>query len=112
MIKILRLKTGEDIISFIEKSNRTITLHHPICIYIKFNTIKSTQELIMSYWLPNSLLKTQTATIPCSEVLAEMEPKESFKQYYLKFLNEPEDDLSSESINVEEETTKNTKTIH
>lgn len=109
MIKILRLKTGEDIISFIEMDDKTITLHHPICVYIKFNPSKNTQELIMSYWLPNSLLKKQSAIIPTSEILAEMEPKESFKKYYLNFLNGTE----GESIDSSETVEKNiSKTLH
>ena len=86
-INFLRLKSGEDLISFIEKEGDDVKLTHPLSIYINFNTKTQEQELILTFWLPTSLLKHNSATIPQSEILLSLEPKKDFKEYYLNYLN-------------------------
>ena len=86
-INVIRFKTGEDVISFTEESEDSIKLVHPLSIYITFNTSTEEQELVLSFWLPVNLLKTNSADIPRSEILLIIEPRQEFKEYYLNFLN-------------------------
>ncbi len=89
-IKIIRLKTGKDLISFIEHSPATIKVIHPVAFYISYNKTDMTQELLMNFWLPMSLVADNSVSIPVSEILFVTEPKDSFKEYYLNFLNQYE----------------------
>lgn len=88
MIKIIRLKTGEDIIAFIEKKNDMVQLSHPLSIFIKFDEKLKTQQLYMSYWLPVNLVIENKAEISISDVLLILEPKKEFKDYYFNYLND------------------------
>lgn len=85
-IKMIRLKSGEDIICFIEKDITKIKIKHPLNVYINFNTKTMSQELIMNYWLPINIVEENTAILPMSEILLILEVKEEFKEYYLNFL--------------------------
>ena len=92
MIKILRLKTGEEVISYVEIGKKSTKMFHPLNIYIEFNSKNLTQQLVLSYWLPRNLIKENSAEIPTSEVLLFLEPKKEFKEYYLNFLNGKEEE--------------------
>lgn len=87
-IKLIRLKNGEDLISYIEESENEIRLRYPLNANIIFNTKTETQELILSFWLPTNLVKDNSASIPRSEILLILDPNEEFAEYYLDFLNE------------------------
>lgn len=90
-IKILRLKSGEDIIGFVtpdEKNKKILNVRYPLNVIINYNYKKGNQELVMSYWLPVNLLEKNEANIPVSEILLVLEVKKSFKEYYLNFLND------------------------
>ena len=89
-IKIIRLKSGKDIISFIEHSPTSIKVIHPVAFYITFNKKDMTQELLMNFWLPLSLVADNSVSISMPEILFITEPKDSFKEYYLNFLNQYE----------------------
>lgn len=93
-IKFLRLKSGEDIISFVEKDLKsdTVKLTYPLSVLLHFNTKKDTQEMMLSFWLPLNLLEHNYAVLPSSEILLFLEPKEDFREYYLNFLNDFEFD--------------------
>lgn len=111
-IKILRLKEGDDIISFCEKGKDTIKLTHPVSVYIH-STNELSDELIMKFWLPASLLKKNEVEIHPSCVLTVMEPKDEVKELYFNFLNglEINSNLSVEDI-LEGIDAKNTNKIH
>jgi hypothetical protein len=89
-IKFVRLRSGEDIISFVEKDLKsdTIRLTYPLNVLLTFNTKEDTQEMMLSFWLPLNLLENNFAVLPLSEVLLLLEPKQDFKEYYLNFLND------------------------
>ena len=86
-IKILKLKTTEDVICFYEKCENTIKITNPLSVYIEYNVKTKSQNLVMNFWLPINLIKDQSVEIDCSEILTIMEPKEEFKEYYLNFIN-------------------------
>lgn len=109
MIKILRLKNGEEIISYVEIGKKSTRMFHPLNIYIEFNLKKNSQQLVLSYWLPRNLIEENSAEIPNSEILLFLEPKKEFKEYYLNFLNgieEENEDLKESVENLIEENDK------
>ena len=87
MIKIVRLKTGEDVICFFEQNKKSSLLMYPVETNIKYNVKKSSQELYMNFWLPRSLVEDTEVTIENSQILLILEPRKEFKEYYLNFLN-------------------------
>jgi hypothetical protein len=102
-IKILRLKTGEDIIGFIEpmkEKKGVITIRYPTVLLVQYDFEKDQQELLMKFWLPTSLIQKNAAIIATSEILVVMEVKKDFEEYYLNYLN----DFSKISDIDEEET--------
>jgi hypothetical protein len=106
-IKILRLKTGEDIIGFIE-SDKTkkglITIRYPTVLMVQYDFEEEQQELLMKFWLPTSLIQKNEATISTSEILVVMEATQDFKEYYLNYLNDFNKitDIKKEEITKEE----------
>jgi hypothetical protein len=86
-IKIFRLRTGEDLISFFEEDETSYTLIHPIAFFINYNLKKLSQELILNFWLPKSVIEETKISLNKSEIFFQLTPKEEFKEYYLNFLN-------------------------
>lgn len=88
-IKILRLKSGEDIIGFIEPvSKTTIKIRYPVLILIQYDNEEEQPELLMKYWLPVSLITKNQAEISVNELqIKPLEVNEEFKEYYLNYLN-------------------------
>lgn len=99
-IKFIRLKSGEDLISFVEKSPNSIKLTYPLNVMLHFNTKKDTQEMMLSFWLPLNLLEKNYAVLPLSEILLILEPKKDFQEYYLNFLNDFEFDNAKEESEI------------
>lgn len=90
-IKILRLKTGEDIIGFIEAiegKKGTIKIRYPTVLMIQYDMEEEQQELLMKFWLPTSIIEKNEAIISTSEIIVVMEVKQDFKEYYLNYLND------------------------
>lgn len=116
MIKLLKLKNGEEIISYVEINKKSTTMFHPLNIFIEFNSKKKSQQLILSYWLPKNLIEESSAEIPNSEILLFLEPKKEFKEYYLNFLNgiEEENENLKESVKnlIEENDKEYLKKLH
>lgn len=99
-IKILRLKTGEDVIAFVEPKKISIKIKYPTVILINYDEEEDQQELLMKYWLPVSLIEKNEAEIPLTEILLVLDVNEEFKEYYLNYLNnfsKITDNLSTEN---------------
>jgi hypothetical protein len=82
IIKIVRLKNGEDIIgSLTSLPIDDIQITEPMSVSI----IPRGQEngLVMSHWLPVQLIKKNEITIKSCDVLTIFEPNEEFAEYYL-----------------------------
>lgn len=87
-IKIIRLKTGEDVIGFLEPGKSTLKIRYPVTIQIHYDFEEERQELLMKYWLPVSLIEENSAEIQRSEILLIMGVKKEFREYYLNYLND------------------------
>lgn len=79
-IKILRLKTGVDLIADVEVDHGLYHLYDPMEFEMVFRNKKA--SLQMGYWLPIQLIKTNEVTIPAEEVLTQMIPNDDMVDYY------------------------------
>jgi len=88
-IKIVRLQTGEDIISSILEDENTdmILLTHPMRMIMK--RIPSGQSIFMMIpWLPIEVIKEDSAIIYNSDVITMVDPKDSIIRHYQDMVNE------------------------
>jgi hypothetical protein len=82
MIKIVRLKSGEDIIGdLIKLPVDDIQITEPMSVYI--STRGQESGLVMSHWLPVQLIKKNEITLKSCDVLTMFEPNQEFEEYYL-----------------------------
>lgn len=100
-INLLRLKSGEDIVSYIQQYNKEeLILREPMLVVIKPD-YKSGQQIIgMDSWLPFQILKSNEVLLKASDVLLTMNPSSEFSEFYentVHNLNSKNDDNKSES---------------
>jgi hypothetical protein len=82
MIKIVRLKNGEDIIgNLMTLPIDDIQITEPMSVYISNRGQDS--GLVMSHWLPVQLIKKNEITLKSCDVLTMFEPNQEFEEYYL-----------------------------
>lgn len=96
-IKIIRLTTGEDIISFCIFNDKSIVLFHPMTVFFK-RTSKGS-ALMMTPWLPFELIDANITEISYADVLTVMNAKDEISIYYQKTLKN-ESKLFEEYTNV------------
>lgn len=102
MINIIRLKNGEDIIGRtlepiqVKNINESFIVYEPLSVIVEQRG--GQQGLVMSHWVPISLVKHNEASINPCDVLTVFEPNEEFTEYYTntveklnKLINEKED---------------------
>jgi hypothetical protein len=83
-IKIIRLKTGEDVIASIdtEMHKGSFVLYYPM----EFNIMErsSITKIVLAHYLPYQLISNNFCVVKDQEVLFVMEPKEEFVKYYVE----------------------------
>ena len=83
-VKLIRLKTGEDIISYIETYDAgTVILRSPMVVIVKMNMRTENQTVLMDHWLPITVIKENEAIIDASEILTMIDPTSEFSEYYV-----------------------------
>jgi hypothetical protein len=83
-VKLIRLKTGEDIISYIETYEAgTVILRSPMIVIVKMNMRTENQTVLMDHWLPITVIKENEAIINASEILTMVDPSAEFSEYYV-----------------------------
>lgn len=88
-IKIVRLQTGEDVISSIveDDDNDMVLLNNPMRMIVK--RIQTGQSIFMMMpWLPIEVIKEDSAIIYNSDIITMIEPKDSLVEYYQNMVNE------------------------
>lgn len=82
-VKLLRLKTGEDVISYIEdyEEGKSI-LRTPMVVMVKYDNRTGKQNVLMDHWLPITVILENEAVIDNSEILTSMNPSAEFSEYY------------------------------
>ena len=85
-IKIIKLKTNLDIICALVPgpNSYNVTIHDPMVVHVKRHS--GGTSLSMEYWLPLELYKDTYVNIDTSDILAVLEPNDSFQEYYIKFV--------------------------
>jgi ribosomal protein L14E/L6E/L27E len=121
-IKLVRLRSGEDILSTYIEDTETemVMLKDPMTII--FKRLASGQSVLMiSPWLPVELIENNTATIYTDDILTVVEPKSVLIDHYFKMVNnlnkyvnddteslknhlaDLEDDMYDDDLDLEEE---------
>lgn len=108
IIKIVRLQTGEDIISKITEDDDSdmVLLNNPMRMIVK--RVETGQSVFMMMpWLPIEVIKEDSAIIYNSDIVTMIEPKDSLVEYYQSMVNESILSLlHSEEMSFEEEETE------
>lgn len=104
-INILRLKTGEDIVCYMEHYGADeYYVRDPMSFQIQINRQNAKVSIIMDHWLPVYVLKDNETIIKSSDVIAILEATPEFNRYYetsvqvfyeARNLKEKTDDTSS-----------------
>ena len=80
-IRIVRLKSGEDIIGNICDENGMIQVDSPMSVSLV--TKNGTKGLlVMNHWLPIQLIKKNEIKISSNDVLTTFEPTDELSEYY------------------------------
>jgi hypothetical protein len=83
-VKLIRLKTGEDVISYVEAHDSgTVILRSPMVVIVKMNMRTENQTVLMDHWLPITVIKENEAIIDASEILTMIDPTSEFSEYYV-----------------------------
>lgn len=88
-IKIIRLKTGEDIIAVTQIENPDdvlIKLENPMSLIYKKTPMGS--MMMLTPWIPSELIESDSVIIPGSNILTVMKPKEELIEYYFEMVKE------------------------
>ena len=82
-INILRLKSGEDIICYMENyGQEEIAVRDAMVVFVKMDMKTGKQHILLDHWLPLPIIKENEAIIRQSEILAVMVPTKEFTEYY------------------------------
>jgi hypothetical protein len=83
-IKIVRLKTGEDLIGFVvEDDYATCYIKDAFCILMEEDTRRQKQVLTLASWAPSSIIKVNECKICDNDILTKFEPTDIFVEHYL-----------------------------
>jgi hypothetical protein len=96
-LKIVRLKTGEDVIGFVYIDTKTNALHlrFPKTFYMNYD-IEYEEEMILVDWLPQAAFYSQDISFSADNILFTTYPNVEFGYEYLKSIIEsidPESDI-------------------
>jgi len=82
-IKVLRLKSGEDIIAYLEQVDKlNFIVREPMVFMFKNNPKTGKDIVMMDHWLPAALLKHNEAFLTENEIVTILEPNSEFSEYF------------------------------
>jgi hypothetical protein len=82
-VKVLRLKTGEDIIAYLEQVDKlNFIVREPMVFMFKNNPKTGRDIVMMDHWLPVQLLKHNEAFLAENEIVTILEPTSEFSEYF------------------------------
>lgn len=85
-VKIIRLKTGEDIIAEVIHNNHQYTLIDPMRMNIRRDARTDANLLGLDMWLPFQLIESNMAVLWENDVLTTMTPTQDIIDYYFSML--------------------------
>lgn len=109
-LKIFRLTNGDDVVSVckIYHDDNYVELINPMLVAILPHASHKKQSLVMTNWLPSSLIDENACTISMNDILLTMDPNPVFAEYYsgiiMEQMQSPNDsyDASDEELDLEE----------
>ena len=98
-IKIVRLKTGEDVIGCItDIDDDRFNIFNPMLIDIMSDVKTLQQSFVMKSWLPFQLFKTKEVSIWTNDTLFVAEATDDFVDYYVKMVEKIDRYIAAEEI--------------
>lgn len=82
-IKIVRLKTGTDIIGYITEDNYSTYIRDAMVIEMHEDMRNQKQVLTLANWAPSSIIKTNECLIGDNDILTKFEPTDLFVDHYI-----------------------------
>jgi len=101
-IKIIRLKTGEDIISVCQMEEYSVTINNPLTFFVK--ATERGLMYAMVPWIPIGVTDNNTVELHNEDILIVIDPNEKVKQLYHKMVKQ----LEMIGINYTEDTEDDT----
>ena len=103
-VKIVRLKSGEDIICYIEQVDKmNFIVREPMVVLTKQDFKNDKHVIMMNHWLPVPLIRHNEAFIMESEIITMLEPTSEFSSYYENSVNAMKQYLDSDTSSSDEE---------
>ena len=103
-VKLIRLKTGEDIISYIEQVDKlNFIVREPMVVITKMDNRNGKHIIMMDHWLPVPLIRHNEAFITEGEILTMLEPTSDFSEYYENAVNNMKQILEFNTSSSDEE---------
>jgi hypothetical protein len=82
-VKLIRLKSGEDIIAYIEQVDKlNFVVREPMVVLTKQDNRTNKHIIMMDHWLPVPLIRHNEAFITENEIVTMLEPTSDFSEYY------------------------------
>ena len=82
-VKLIRLKSGEDIIAYIEQVDKlNFVVREPMVVLTKQDNRTNKHIIMMDHWLPVPLIRHNEAFITEGEIVTMLEPTSDFSEYY------------------------------
>jgi hypothetical protein len=98
-VKIIRLKTGEDIIGYVyDISDSKFTINNPMLIDVDIDMKSSQQAFVIKSWMPHQLYKNKEVSIWTNDILFISEPSDVFVEYYEKMIKKIEQYIIAEQF--------------
>lgn len=80
VVKMIRLKTGEDIIAQVSDDGICYQVFDAMSVAVEYKG-KAT-GIAMTYWLPVQLIKNQPVDLQYADILTTMDPNDALIEYY------------------------------
>ena len=85
-IKILRLKSGDDIICEVDSNPDVYYVNSPMVVWMENNG--KVPKLCMDHWLPVQVIDDNSVVLRTEDVLTEFYPNEQLTEYYINTIKE------------------------
>ena len=103
LIRILRLNSGEDVVSFIESEDESkYTLKQPMCVVLKADKTGK-QFVLVDHFLPINIVEENKVEIHKADVLFCIKPNQMFYDFYVAAIENQENQAQLESADADEE---------
>lgn len=80
VVKMIRLKTGEDIIAQVSDDGICYQVFDAMSVSVEYKG--KVTGIAMTYWLPVQLIKNQPVDLQYADILTTMDPNDDLLEYY------------------------------